>query len=160
MVEIPNIRYSVNAANTSARKGTDHFTVLNIDEPGVDGNFGPRALMISGGYKGAFGGKELDLHGFDIEKIDDSRSRFWVINHRPPFNYTSGLALDAPTYGANSTVEVFEHRIGSSSLDFVKTISDPSIYTPNDLTVTGNGGFLITNDHVEKGKLYFNICFG
>lgn len=155
-MRIPNIQYSLTAYNTSARKGTDHVTVLNIDEPGANGLFGLRALEISGGYKGALGDKEIDLHGIDVEKIGGGRLRFWMINHRPSVDYTTGLEIDATKHGANSTVEVFEHEIGSTQLEFVKTISDPSIYTPNDLALTGDGGFLLTNDHTSKTGVVSN----
>lgn len=67
--------------NFTAKKGLDHFSILNIDEPGTDVLFGLRALEISGDYKGATGGKQLDLHGFDVRSVDDSRLRFWMVNH-------------------------------------------------------------------------------
>ena len=125
------------------------MSVLNIDEPGPDGFYGLHTLDITGDYESSIGGKDIDLHGFDIEFLPDSRLRFWMINHRPAID-ESGNFLDATKSGANSTIEVFEHTPGSYDLEFVKTLVGNAIFTPNSVAITGNGSIFFTNDHNTK----------
>lgn len=146
-----NISYSASRYNPSARRFTDHVAVLNIDERGPDGLYSLHELRVVGDYQGPDGGQELDLHGFDVEVLKDGRLRFYMINHRPPMDASTGKQLSAKKYGANSTVEVFELQRGSTEWKYIKTIADNAIATPNKLAVTGDGGFLITNDHSAKG---------
>lgn len=35
-------------------------------------------------YISPLGDESLDLHGSDVEVLDDETLRFWPINHRPP----------------------------------------------------------------------------
>lgn len=85
--------------NVSGRRpGGDYVSVLDIDEPGADGLFGLRQLKLRG-YEGATGDGSLDLHGFDVEILDGSTLRFWMINHRPPVD-GDGRYLDAVKLGA------------------------------------------------------------
>lgn len=59
--------------------------------------------------------------------------------------------MDGLKYGANSTIEVFEHVVGSKTLEWVETIFEPEVIeTPNNLVSTGDGGILVTNDHSAK----------
>ncbi|KAJ8058980.1 hypothetical protein OCU04_011963 [Sclerotinia nivalis] len=141
-----------NLHNVSKRTSEDHVSVLKIDEPGEDGLYGLHQLEITGGYKGVDNHKSIDVHGFDIEFLPDSRLRFWMINHRPPVD-ESGNFLDATNLGANSTVEVFDLVPGSRNLEFVKTVANPIIKTPNNIAATRDGGFVITNDHSTKTGL-------
>jgi len=124
----------------------DHVSVLNIDHPGDDGFYGLYELTISGTYASPTGGKDIDVLGVDIEAFGDGALRFLMINHRP-YADESGNYLDATKIGANSTVEIFDLRKGSSELEHVKTIWDKAIATPNNLAATGDGGFVFTNDH-------------
>ena len=127
----------------------DHVAVMDIDQPGDDGLYGLRTLEITGAYQGASGGKEIDVHGFDIEILSQSKLRFWMINHRPPVN-EAGQPLDAKIVGANSTVEVFDLARGSAQWNYAKTVADDAILTPNNIATTGDGGFVVTNDHTTK----------
>jgi len=111
--------------------------------------YGPHTLEITGDYKSSSGGKEIDLFGFEIEHLSPTRLRFWLINNRPPID-SDGNPLDATKVGANSTIEVFEHTIGSKTLEFVKTIFSDRIITPNGLAADGQGGVFVTNDHDYK----------
>jgi hypothetical protein len=61
------------------------------------------------------GGKDIDLSGFDIEVISNSRLRFWMVNNRPTVNKV-GNFLEATKFGANCTIEVFEHAHSSENL--------------------------------------------
>ena len=133
-----------NLYNISARSRTDHIAVINVDQPGVDGLYGLRQLK-TGGYQ-----DELDLHGFDVRKVD-GRLRFWLINHRPPVDHVTGEFLDALVVGANSTVEMFDLDETSGMLEHVKTVASEAIFTPNGVAVEEDGlGFVITNDHNTK----------
>lgn len=116
--------------------------------------YGVRQLEVYGDYKGSSGGKDMDLHGFDVEILSPSRLRFWMINHRPPVNSTSGDLLNANLVGSNSTVEVFDLARGSLRWEYVKTIANAAVATPNKLAATGNGGFVAANDHSAKSKTF------
>lgn len=127
----------------------DYVSVLHIDEPGDDGLFGLSQLKPLGGE---FAKKEiLGLHGFDVDVISDSELKLWLINHRAPVD-ADGKLLDATKLGANSTVEEFEVIRGSNVMRRVKTIANEMIATPNKLAATGDGGFLVVNDHSSKGE--------
>lgn len=134
----------------SSRPGGDHVSVLKIDEPGEDGLFGLHILKTVR-YKGVTSAGSLDVHGFDVEALDDSRLRFWMINHRPPVDVKNKV-LDANRLGANSTIEVFEVTRGSSEMIHIRTISNEVISTPNKVAAVGDGGVLITNDHNTKSE--------
>ncbi|KAJ5177814.1 uncharacterized protein N7500_000513 [Penicillium coprophilum] len=130
--------------NISARSHTDHIAVLNIDQPGPDGLYGLHKLKV-GGYSG-----DLDLHGFDVRSVK-GRLRFWLINHRPPVDSTTGQFLDARAVGANSTIEIFDLDDASETIEHVKTIVSEAIISPNNLAVDKDGlGFVITNDRNAK----------
>lgn len=122
------------------------MSALNIDDPGEDGLFGLHQLQITGDYKSSAGGKDIDILGLDFERLPNDDLRFWLINHRPAIDEFGNL-LDATVYGANSTVEVFDLTPGTSKLKFVKTYHDDAIQTPNSITATGDGGFVVSNDH-------------
>ncbi|PVH81997.1 calcium-dependent phosphotriesterase [Cadophora sp. DSE1049] len=147
--------------NISARDFNDHVSVLNIDEAGPDGLYGLHKLDITGNYVSASGGKEIDVHGIEMEVLSSTRLRFWMNNHRPPVD-ANGNFLDGKKLGANSTIEVFEHTRGSTTLEHVKTIFHEAVSTPNGLLADGNGGVYITNDHNSKtGKFRFlEMIFG
>ncbi|KAB8229473.1 uncharacterized protein BDW43DRAFT_322125 [Aspergillus alliaceus] len=134
--------------------GIDHITVLDVDRPGADGLYGVRALK----FRDSEGNiQELDMHGFDARVIDKGRRlRFWLINHRPPLNTSTGEPLlDATKIGANSTVDVYDLELPhGTELAHVKTIVSPRIISPNNLVVIDDnedrGDFLLTNDHSTK----------
>lgn len=139
----------------SSRRGGDHISVLEIDEPGEDGLFGLHILKPVG-YKGLTSSAiTLDLHGFDVEALDDTRLRFWIVNHRPPVD-EKNIVLDANKLGANSTIEVFEVTRGSSEMRHINTISNEVIATPNKVAAVGDGGVLLTNDHNIKSEMSYH----
>jgi hypothetical protein len=123
-------------------------SVLNIDHPGEDGRYGLHKLEITGNYHSSTGGKDIDLNGFDVEVLPNSRLRFWMVNNRPPVDEV-GNFLDATKVGANSTIEVFEHKRGSKKLEYIKTIWSEAVPAPNNLAATGNGSVFVTNGHDE-----------
>lgn len=139
----------------SSRPGGDHISVLKIDEPAEDGLFGLHILKTVG-YKGHTSSAEfLDLHGFDVEALDDSRLRFWMVNHRPPVD-EKNIVLDANKLGANSTIEVFDVTRGSREMIHISTISNEVISTPNKVAAVGDGGVLISNDHNIKSEVSYH----
>lgn len=143
---------SMSYLNASRRTGEDHVAVLDIDNPGADGLFGLRELKLSG-YTGAAGTQSIDLHGFDVEVVDKNTLRFFMVNHRPATDESGTLFLNAKDVGANSTVDIFEVGRGKTATEmkWVRTVSDAAIYTPNRLALTGDGGFVISNDKSGKG---------
>lgn len=153
-------------AGLAASGSSDHISVLDIDQPGPDGLYGVQALGFRNGAKD----QQLHLHGFDARRIDNGRRlRFWLINHRPPMDTTTGKPLlDATKVGANSTIEVYDLDLGngpkSNHLQHVKTIVSDAIVAPNNLVVIDDekGDFLVTNDHSTKvGALRdLNFLFG
>lgn len=139
--------------NVSARTLNDHVSVLNIDESGSDVLHGLQKLEISGDYKSATGGMDIDVHGIALEVLSPTRVRLWLNNHRTPVDH-AGNALDATKVGANDTIEVFEYTHGSAVLEHVKTIVSDAVFASNNLHPTGHGGVLVTNDHNSKvGKV-------
>ncbi|GFF92258.1 hypothetical protein IFM61392_09903 [Aspergillus lentulus] len=146
-------RTLANNFNASGRRKTDHFSVLNIDYPGEDGLYGVHHLEVTGPYKGINPENEnvLDLHGFGVRKLSQSRLQFFIVNHRPPTSPGELLAENINVVGDNATIEVFEMERGSSKLEFVKTIVDDNLISPNDLTWVSEGHIIITNDHLTKG---------
>ncbi|KAJ5817655.1 hypothetical protein N7447_007663 [Penicillium robsamsonii] len=128
--------------NISARSRTDHIAVLNIDQPGPDGLYGLHKLNV-GGYSG-----DLDLHSFDV-RIDP----------------TTGEFLNARTFGANSTIEIFDLEDNSETIEHVKTIASEAIISPNNFAVDNDGlgfcrvaankGFSFANGIVQENGLYY-----
>jgi hypothetical protein len=130
---------------------------LSIDQPGPDRLYGLHKLEVGDGYQG-----DLDLHGFDVRDLGE-KLRFWLINHKPPVEATTGKPLDAKIVGANSTVEIFDLNKGSTRLEHVRTVASDAIISPNDLAVDDDGvGFLITNDHNTKVGTFrsLSVLFG
>jgi hypothetical protein len=114
--------------------------------------YGLHKLEITGNYHSSIGGKDIDLNGFDVEVLPNSRLRFWMVNNRPPVD-EAGNFLDAAKVGANSTIEVFEHKRGSKKLEFLKTIWSQAVPAPNNVAATGNDSVFVTNDHDEAAGL-------
>lgn len=147
-----------NKYDLSARDLKDHISVLDIDHLGLDGLYNLRTLKITGGYRSSTGGKEIDVHGIDIESISPTRLRFWMVNYGPAID-SNGNHLDPKKVGANSTIEVFEHEKGSENLEWVRTIFSKAVFTPNSLVATGDGGVLVTNDHDSKTGAVSSLSF-
>lgn len=88
------------------------------------------------GYEGATGDGTLDLLGFDVEIVDASTLRFWLINQRPPVDGNRKL-IDAIKIGANSTIDLFDSKRGKNTMVHVKTVADPAIWSPNKIAAMG-----------------------
>ena len=94
---------------------------------------------------------ELDLHGLNVQVIDNKSLKFWLINHRPPVDET-GTLLDASKLGANSTVEGFEAERGKDELVHIRTIWNEATFASNKVAVMGDGAFVVTNHMSFRGK--------
>ena len=62
----------------------------------------------------------------------------------------TGEALDAKVVGANSTVELFQTKVGSETMKHVKTYADELIQTPNRVAWVNDHAFVFSNDHSAK----------
>lgn len=93
----------------------------------------------------------LSLHGMDVVASEDDPSLLWVylINHRAP------LEGDPAVVGADSAVEIFKAHVDGHTLEHVRTVEDPIIFTPNDVIGAPDGqSFYITNEYgVKVGHL-------
>ncbi|KAG9103588.1 hypothetical protein FRC06_009722 [Ceratobasidium sp. 370] len=92
----------------------------------------------------------LSVHGMDVVPDEHDANLLWVylVNHRPPLDLTA----DAAVVGADSAIEIFKTRVGASTIEWVKTMEDPSVMvTPNDIMGGANGQeFWFTNDSPVK----------
>jgi len=143
--------HSAQYLNTSARSLKDRIAILNTRGPG------PLASRLQWmnveNFSGNNGDGTFNLHGFDIIPDPESGSdtlRFLLINQRPSLDPVTGISLNATKVGANSTVELFESRIGSGTMRYVKTYASPMIQTPNRVAWVKHDAFLFTNDHGAK----------
>ncbi|KAF1968561.1 calcium-dependent phosphotriesterase [Bimuria novae-zelandiae CBS 107.79] len=140
---------AVGRVNVSARRtsGTD-FLALSVDQQLENGSFPIQPIGLSG-YISNSGDSSIDVLGFDAEITPENTVHFYLTNQRPPVD-AQGNYIDASVIGANSTIEVFEHDRGSSTMRHVRTIWDPeNVYTPNNVAAIGGGEFVLTNDHTR-----------
>ena len=72
---------------------------------------------------------------------------FWLVNNRPRVSKT-GRYLDQ----LNATVKLFQADRGADVLVHVKTFAHGEILTPNKPAATGDGGFVVANDHSYSGE--------
>jgi arylesterase/paraoxonase len=140
---------SVDHLNASARSLTDRIAVL--DTRG-QGHIRDRIQWLSiENFPGNNGDGTLNLHGFDIRSDKNTDIlRMLVVNHRPPIDQATGEVLDATLIGANSTIEHFITKVGSSTMRYIRTTFDPLIQTPNNVAWVSDDSFVVTNDHSAK----------
>jgi len=93
----------------------------------------------------------MNLHGFDVrpDKHTDTL-RILLVNHRPAIDAVTGKLLDGTKAGANSTIEQFQTKVGSSTMRHVRTYAHEIIQTPNRVAWVNDHAFLFTNDHSGK----------
>lgn len=127
---------------------------LNIDLPGLDGNYGSRRLQITGNYVGPAGSSAIDPNGFDVEILHNNRLMFWMTNLRPPVDAVSGEFVDATNIGANATVESFELIRGEDTLRWTATFgaNDEVVHSANKVAADLSGGFVVSNDHSSPSR--------
>jgi arylesterase/paraoxonase len=145
-LELTNFR--MNHLNASGRGLTDQIVIL--DTRGT-GSLASRIRRLAPhNFSGVQGDGTLNLHGLDIWEDSKQKLHILLINHRPPFDPTTGQALDATKVGANSTIELFEAAADGSIMHHVRTYHDNAIQTPNDVAWIGEDAFVFTNDHSWK----------
>jgi len=90
---------------------------------------------------------KLHLHAIDAfaDPRDPEKLTFFINNHGVPTGGQSAHAV-----GADSTVEIFETRLGSKNWKHVQTVRHELILTPNNLLATGPRSFYVSNDHFSK----------
>jgi hypothetical protein len=142
---------------TGRRPSGAVVSVLDIDSPDADGFYGLRQLEIVG-YTGSRNDGTLDTVGFDVEVLDDATLRFWMVNMQRPGNDEQKF-LDVTKVGANATIELFELDQDRRQMVHIKTFIHEAIATPNKPAATGDGGFLVTNDHSTKCKTPDKLSF-
>ena len=78
-------------------------------------------------------GKPFYPHGIDMIRLDSNRHRLFVINH----------------VGDTNLVEVFT-LYNRDSLVYEKTLTDKTMFSPNDIVAIGENQFYFTNDKNSK----------
>lgn len=88
----------------------------------------------------------LDLHveSYSKDSEDELSVTLYMINHNPP-----DPIHQAPSLGAQSVIEVFKTKIGSSEAEYQTTVSHPLVLTPNNLVAISSSSFYVTNDHAR-----------
>ncbi|KAH7240812.1 uncharacterized protein BKA55DRAFT_575806 [Fusarium redolens] len=98
-------------------------------------------------------------HGIDViadPKVKDGVYIF-AVNHVPNPDYlqhvVDGKKDEFDGNKAASQIEIFHHRIGSSTVKYVRSISHALIQTPNDIVALSPTRFYVTNDHYYREGL-------
>jgi hypothetical protein len=150
--------------NATGRGLTDRIAI--IDTRG-SGRLASRIQWVTAeNFGGINGDGSMNLHGLDIlpDKHTDTL-RILLVNHRPSIDPVTGKLLDATKVGANSTIEQFQTKAGSSTMRHVRTYAHEVIQTPNRVAWVNDHAFVFTNDHSGKvgvvripclGKFYLN----
>jgi hypothetical protein len=141
--------YSLSKFNASGRRpsGTE-LTAIYIDEPRRDGLFRMHRIQQTM-YENAPGDSDLDLAGFDVEIVDLSTIRFWLLNQRPPYA-ADGTMLDASKVGANTTIDVYDYNNREKTMKYVATGQSDALYSPNKIAWMGGNNFVVSNDRSAK----------
>lgn len=127
--------------NLSGRSTRDAIVVMDPETLDF------KELPISG-YTGTDGDGIISVVGFTgIDKPDGSIELF-LTNFRPSLDLSTGQVLpDQAAVGANATIEVFKTDSRAEGLEYVRTLADPMITTPNRIAAVPDRGLYITNDH-------------
>ncbi|KUJ19738.1 calcium-dependent phosphotriesterase [Mollisia scopiformis] len=140
---------AIDHLNASGRGMNDRIAVL--DTRGT-GPVSSRLQWLSAeNFVGINGDGTLNLLGLDIlaDKNTDTL-RILLVNVRPPLDPITGEPLDASVVGANSTIEQFITKAGTSTMKHVRTYANPVIKTPNNIAWVSDHAFVFTNDHTDK----------
>jgi len=90
-------------------------------------------------------------HGIDIYSAPEDPDTVYIVavNHLPNPDYhlrRSSIFRQAPPK-ARSRLELFRHRIGSTTATHVRSIWHPLLRTPNDVLIASPTDIYVTNDH-------------
>jgi len=120
---------------------------MDIDDPTPSGSFSYRVLTTPD-FSGVNGDGRLHLVGMTgSTSKDGSTIQLWLVNAKPSLDGLTGEIADNEITGSNSTIEVFETGPQAATMKHVRTFADSQIATPNNVALTGDGGFYFTNDH-------------
>ncbi|MCJ1391928.1 hypothetical protein MMC18_004795 [Xylographa bjoerkii] len=128
--------------NASARPLTDRLAIISTRAPGP---LASRLQWITPShFSGVNGDASLNLNGFDVRTIPGSDTlQILLVNHRP--------SLGPNVNSANSTIELFETQLGSSTMRHVRTFADEAIHAPNRVAWVAQDAFVFTNDRSPQG---------
>lgn len=102
------------------------------------------------GFSGTLGDSILNVVGFTGSESGDG-IELYVTNFRPSVDPSTGQIFpDQTATGANATIEVFRAGERVDTLDWVHTIADAEINTPNRVAAVSNHGIYVTNDHGSR----------
>lgn len=130
--------------NVSGRGLNDHVVALSIDHP--RGHSFSYQILKTPGFYGTHGDGRLHVVGMTGTRSPAGLVELWFINAKPSVD-TQGQLLDQASVGANSTIEVFSTKPGSSTMTHARTYANNHIATPNNVAVLEDGSFYFTNDH-------------
>lgn len=117
---------------------------IYIDSPKKDGSFKMHRIQPTG-YGNTPGDGQLDLSGFDVERLFDMNIiRFWLLNQRP-FYDTNGKP-DASKNGANITIDVYEYKRGEKRMTHIANSWSPMLHSANKILFMGANNFAVSND--------------
>ena len=91
--------------------------------------------------------KGIWVHAIEIRADEKDSDQLTVMlnSHRPPQDRSTSHLV-----GADSVIELFRTTVGSTTLEWVKTVAHPLIRTPNNIAAVGSDKFYISNDHARK----------
>lgn len=133
--------------NLVGRSTRDRIVAMNLDT--LDFQQVPMT-----GFTGTRGDGLFNVVGFTGSGMEISGTELlYVTNFRPSVDPATGQVLpDQTVTGANATVEVFKvvNDAGTSALEWVRTIADDAVTTPNRVVAIPERGIYVTNDHGNR----------
>lgn len=98
---------------------------------------------------------DLNLKSVGIFINDSASSRegskmtIYLSNDRPVYA-SSSQARDRDIIGHNSTIEIFESKLGSKALSHLSTVSSSLIQTPSSILPISESSFVVANSHDKR----------
>lgn len=100
------------------------------------------------GFAGTENDGIINLTGFTGVDRSDGSIELFVTNFRPTTDPSTGkVLLDQAATGANATIEVFRTGSQANVLEWVATIADSAITSPNRPAAVDGRGIYVSNDH-------------
>lgn len=124
--------------------GHRKLVAIYIDEQKKDGTFPTEEIQTTGLGGRPWDGSLDDISSFSGEHENESTLRFWFVNHRFPVD-SKGQSIDIKKYGANITIDAFEHTKKGKSMRHYKTVVTPKVHSPGGLAFMGADSFVINN---------------
>lgn len=140
--------------NLAGRSTRDRIVALNLDTLDF------QQIRMSG-FTGTSGDGIMNVVGFIGSEVEDG-IELYVTNFRPSIDPLTGQAFpDQTATGANATIEVFRVGAEEGAIEWVRTIVDAAISTPNRVAAVSGRGIYVTNDHGSRkiGIVSCSSCF-